>query len=600
MILDLAAMFLVILLSLSLAWVFGRKMILAPIRLLIGITRRIQQGEPLTGEPLPENEFGTLAEAFYSMTETLLASRASLEQNQHRLQEETERLAVTLKSIGDGVITTDSQGRILLFNQAAEKITGWSAGEAAGQEFVRLFPEVEGSSGKGEEQGLSRVIAAGGAAFQSSNSQLRVRNGEIVRVSLSGAPILDEKGRVLGAVMVFRDISSRIRMEKEMLRMEKLESVGVLAGGIAHDFNNILTVILGNVEMALSDSRLGPATAELLEEAGRAADRAKDLTAQLLTFAKGGAPVKEPFDLPGLVREEAAALEEELENCRMVFSFAPGLRQVEGDRDQIGRVIRHLFLNAGQAMPEGGEISVAAGNISGKRISDRGLPAGREYVELTVTDQGKGIDEAVLGRIFDPYFSIGSQQKGLGLAISHSIVARHGGQMAVESLSGGGTGISLYLPAIRSSRESAGASGPGDAAVPAARILIMDDEDMVRTILATMLKSLGHEVLQARDGEEAVALFRESLEKDRPVDLVITDLTVNQGMGGLEAASLILGMNPRMKMIVSSGYSDDPVMAEFGRYGFSGAIKKPYTLKELRTGVNEVLARREAGGPPGS
>jgi two-component system cell cycle sensor histidine kinase/response regulator CckA len=588
---NLIFMLLFIVLSLLAAWSLGKRVVIKPIEDLVELTMRLGRGDILE-EPdqvFRNDEFGTLNRAFYEMAGSLETNRKTLEQNEARLLKETEQLMITLKSIGDGVFTTDADGRVVLLNKAAEVLTGWNNHDAAGQDSALVFKIINQETRQAPENPVARVLSSGNPVSLNRNTILISKTGQEYSIADRGAPIKDAEGHILGVIVVFRDITSQLKMEQEMIRVNKLESIGTLAGGIAHDFNNILMVILGNIEMALGDKRMDPATLELLNRALEASDRAKGLTSQLLTFAKGGEPFKERLSVGELVRNSAdLALTSEKTVCRC--SFAPDILPIEADKALMGQVVQNIVFNACNVMPMGGQIDIKGYNALPEETNERHLAPGRLYVRLDFSDQGPGISEELLEKIFDPYFSTEQQRSGLGLAISHSIVTKHGGKIFAESRHGSGTSITIFLPAVTEEPTKGKAPeqlSPGKEDIC---ILVMDDEEMIRNILDTMLRSLGHQVLVSRDGQEAIELYKKSGQSGPAVDLMIMDLTVPNGMGGKEASGKILEINPDMKIIVSSGYSDDPVMADWSRYGFAGAIKKPYTLRELHELLDRVLS----------
>ncbi len=393
-------------------------------------------------------------------------------------------------------------------------------------------------------------------------------------------------------VAVIRDISERRRMEQELQRAQKLESIGLLAGGIAHDFNNILTAILGNITLARMFLPPEEKAAERLAVAEQASMRARGLSHQLLTFARGGAPITETTAVPYLVRE-AVGLAVRGSNVRDEYEFPSGLRLVEADPGQLNQAISNLALNAVQAMPEGGILAVAAANVTLPGDNSLGLPPGN-YVRIDVRDQGVGIPGEIQERIFDPYFTTKEGGSGLGLAISFSIVKRHGGTISVDSVPGKGSTFSIYLPASKSTQYAPPAGLPEEAVTGTGRILVMDDEEAVSGVAADMLEMLGYRVTTVRDGAEAVAAYRQALAAGDPFDAVITDLTIPAGMGGKETVRRLLEIDPDAKVIVSSGYGNDPVMSDYARYGFKGIMPKPYRLADLSRVLLEVLGRERA------
>ncbi|MDQ3969483.1 MAG: ATP-binding protein, partial [Thermoproteota archaeon] len=391
-------------------------------------------------------------------------------------------------------------------------------------------------------------------------------------------------------IIASRDTTEHRRMEEERLRAQKLESLGILAGGIAHDFNNMLTAILGNVSLAKIRMNSENKAYTRLTEAERACLRASDLTQQLLTFSKSGAPVKRIALIEDLIRESATfAIRGSKARCE--YSIAEGLWLVEIDEGQISQVINNLVINADQAMPEGGEVRIVAENIS-LNTEDGVLLKEGKYVRITVQDQGIGIPQENLTKIFDPYFTTKHTGSGLGLAVVYSIIKNHGGYIGVESEVGKGTKFYIYLPAYDKAEIDKGNLVEERLIHGRGRILIMDDEQIIREVAGEMLSQIGYEVEFARDGMEAVELYKRAKECNRAFDAVIMDLTIPGGMGGREAVKKLRDIDPGIKAIVSSGYSNDPVMAEYGKYGFGGVVAKPYKIKELSEVLDRVIKLR--------
>jgi PAS domain S-box-containing protein len=386
------------------------------------------------------------------------------------------------------------------------------------------------------------------------------------------------------------DITYRRRTEDELKKLDKLQSVGTLAGGIAHDFNNILLGLFGNISLAMDDlSKEHPSYAPL-EQAQKSMNRAVRLTKQLLTFAKGGAPVKENVGLGAMV-EEVARFDLTGSSVSLVYHHDKDLWPIDADKGQIQQVVSNLVINARQAMPNGGCLTITVENADLPAAAVPVLSPGR-YVKVAVRDEGSGIEPKVLGQIFDPYFTTKQTGNGLGLATVWSIINRHGGHIDVVSEVGKGTLFTFYLPA-------AAAAPPAEPAPPAAvcppparhaKILVMDDNEMVCALAARMLANCGYTVATAAGGREALAMCRQALEAGAPFDAVIMDLTVPGGIGGKEAIRELLAIDPQVKAIVSSGYADDPVMANPAAYGFNGTAAKPYTQSQLRDVLARILA----------
>ncbi len=508
-------------------------------------------------------------------------------QAEEDLATEKERLSVTLRSIGEGVITTDTAGRVVLLNPVAEKFTGWTQAEAAGRPLPAVFHIVDEKTRQLAPNPAERVLQTGEIIGLASQTILVSRDGHERYVSNNCAPIRDQGDKVEGVVLVFRDITERQRIEAELRKVQKLESLGLLAGGIAHDFNNILTAIAGNISLAKMDVPAKSSLYDVLAGAENAAFRAKDLTRQLLTFSQGGAPIKKTTSLKELL-EGSVSFALRGSNVQPKFDIPADLWPVDIDSGQISQVLNNLVINADQAMPEGGLLTVTARNVPRAQL-DRALNLqGENYVLLSFKDQGIGIPQKNLARIFDPYFTTKQKGSGLGLASCYSIIARHDGVILVESELGKGSQFYIYLPAA-----------PGKPALPElaaapvrpgkGKILLMDDDEMILQLSRRLLDRLGYSVETARDGAEAIDKYRVALEQRQPFDLVIMDLTVKGGMGGKEAMLHLKKLDPAVRSIVSSGYSTDPIMADYRRYHFNEVLSKPFRVEELTEKIEKVM-----------
>jgi signal transduction histidine kinase/ActR/RegA family two-component response regulator len=378
------------------------------------------------------------------------------------------------------------------------------------------------------------------------------------------------------------EIKQREQMEDELLRVRNLESLGVLAGGIAHDFNNFLTIVQGNIELARMQLEPDAPVLAILEDSATACRRAAFLSSQLLTFAKGGAPIRRVTSVGKLVLD-AVHLARAGSSIGIAINIADDLWSAEVDAGQIGQVLHNILLNAKQAMAEGGAIEV---RVENRIIGADQEPGSRAYVRVSIRDNGPGIPAEALPRIFDPYFTTKRTGSGLGLATAYAIVAKHGGHIAVESKPGIGTEFILDLPA---SNESPEPESPTGAAVSsgAGRLLVMDDEEALRTLLNRGLTAMGYEVQSARDGAEAIAMYQAAKASGRAFDAVLLDITISGGMGGIETAAKLKELDPAAKLVVSSGYSDASVMSKFREYGFDDVIPKPWRTAE----VSEVFRR---------
>jgi PAS domain S-box-containing protein len=510
------------------------------------------------------------------------------------LADEKERLSVTLRSIGDGVITTDLHGTVLLINKVAETLTGWTQEEAAGQQLAAVFQNVDLETRERCESPLAtgpRSVAALGVG---RSTMLVARDLSERPIEQSAAPIRDAAGRTIGMVLAFRDITDAIKVQEERAKASKLASLGLLAGGIAHDFNNILMAIMGNVSMARVTMPLSGPAAGALAEAERACVHARQLTWQLLTFSKGGVPVKKTLPI-SRVLVDSASLAVRGSNVSCTFNIAPDLWAVHADQGQLVQVFNNLLINAQEAMPHGGVAEIHAENIfePGLRWEYALRVEPGPYVRISITDTGIGIPPEHLGKIFDPYFSTKQRGSGLGLATSYSIVKNHGGYVSVESKPGHGTTVFVNLPASlnRAVEEPAESlDEPSDAG--RRRVLVMDDEESIRTLAVNMLEFLGFDAEVVDTGAAVLERYRVAQKSGRPFDAVILDLVVPGGMGGKETMEQLGEIDPAVNAIVASGYAQDPVMSEFGEYGFKGVIAKPFTLQELSKTLESVVTGR--------
>ncbi len=417
------------------------------------------------------------------------------------------------------------------------------------------------------------------------------KDGDIVFIEAVVTEIV-YKGH--NAVLVYlRDIGDRRRLEEELFKASKLESLGILAGGIAHDFNNIMTAIMGNISLAKMTTKPDDPSYKRLAGAEQAVNRAKDLTQQLLTFSKGGAPIKRTTGITHIL-EDSTNFTLTGSNVRCFFSLPPDLWNVDVDEGQVSQVIQNLVINAKEAMPTGGTIEVKAENVIIEE--DQGpegiLPMKGPYIRVTIMDHGIGIPEEYVGKIFDPFFTTKQRGSGLGLATSYSIIRKHGGYIQVKSHLGIGTTFTIYLPAtLKKGPEVVG--GRPAVIMGKGRILLMDDEEIVRETIGEMLSCLGYETEFAKDGVEAIDLYVESRKNNNPFDIVILDLTIPGGMGGEETMEELLNIDPDVKAVVSSGYANNRIMSDYARYGFVDVISKPYKLEELSETISRVREKRE-------
>jgi PAS domain S-box-containing protein len=506
-------------------------------------------------------------------------SRERRLQAERRLADEAERYRVTLESIGDGVIATDAAGRVVLLNEVAAALTGWEAKQARGRPVEDVFEIVNEHTREPCENPVRRVLAEGKRVGLANSTALLARDGSERLIADSGAPIRDGAQRVLGVVLVFRDVTEQLRMEREAARGAKLASVSSLAGGIAHDFNNLLTAIVGNLSLAKLDLDPDHAIYPLLTAAERGAEASQRLTKQLLTFSRGGAPVREHLD-PAKLLHEVSGFVLRGSNVSVALRLAEALSPLHADAGQLGQVLTNLLINAKQAMPEGGQVVLEAQNVE-LAAGELPLPAGR-YVRLVVQDEGEGIGPEQLGRIFDPFYTTKAAGSGLGLATVYSIVQRHDGHVSVESTPGRGAAFTLYLPASDGYLDRE-ASPPMLPASPVAsqRVLVMDDEAPIREFVSRSLEHLGHEATTTADGEAAMVAYDVARQTGRPYTLLILDMTIPGGRGGLDVIGELRRRGDLVRAVVASGYSEQGVLADAAAHGFDATLAKPFGVDEL-------------------
>lgn len=507
-------------------------------------------------------------------------------ETRENLATEKERLAVTLRSIGDGVITTNKEGEILLVNRIAEAITGWKQEDIQGLKISSIFRVRDYKTGRIKEDPVQRVISDGTIIEAVNDSILVTRDGSERIISSNCAPIRDKDQQIIGAVLVIHDITEKRQMELEIQKALKLESLGILAAGIAHDFNNLLAIIMGNIGLAKRYIDLKDKAYKILDNAEKGAYSATGLSQQLLTFARGNAPVKETASIRELIEDSTGfALRGSPVRCDCHFS--PDLYSVDVDKGQICQVFQNLIINAEQAMPIGGIITIHARNLDNDDLFTKVVPAGK-YIEIVFRDQGVGIPPDHLDKIFDPFFTTKQKGNGLGLSVVYSIIKKHEGHIHVESQLGKGTSFYIYLPAI--ARETIPISPQIEGIQKGAgKILIMDDNEAILEMLGAILEGFGYIPVFAKDGEQAIKKYCDAIRSQQPFSVIITDLTIAGGMGGKEAIEKLKEIDPQIKAIVFSGYANDPVVANYSDYGFKAVINKPFRIPQLSQVIHQVI-----------
>ncbi len=534
----------------------------------------------------------SLAQIFANQSATAIKNAThiqSLHTSEQNLKERTDEFETIFANSMAGIMLLKDGRKLVRCNQRLADFMGYDSPE-----------ELQGISMQQFHLSEERFLDYGKKFYNTLVSgepvqveyQLRKKDGDPLWCLLSGKAIDSSSPPDLnkGVVWIVDDISERKAMEEELLNVKKLESIGVLAGGIAHDFNNILSAILGNIELAgyrIADK--DSKAASLLVNAQKATHRAAKLTKQLLTFSKGGEPIKGKTSLPELIKESADfVLHGSKVICR--YNFPEDLWMVDADSGQIGQVIQNIVINSKHAMPDGGTVTIQCANRQHTTTKILGDGNNDDYVRISIEDSGIGIAENIIDKIFDPYFTTKQDGNGLGLAICHSIITKHDGILTVDSLPDKGATFTIDLPAVCLAKHASHVKDPvAKTAGKTAHVMIMDDEEMLRDVAQSMLSLLGHTSILVENGEQALDQYQSLRDRGVSIDLVIMDLTIPGGMGGQEAAKKLLQIDPGAKIIVASGYSTDPIMANYREYGFNAAVAKPFNLDKLSGAIESAL-----------
>ncbi len=553
------------------------------VELFISFFNRLSYSdEPIDQNQIQFDELNRMAH----IANTMLASR---KQAETALYQSEAKFRELVESSSDLIWEVDKTGTYTYVSPQLETILGYTPEDVIGKTPFDLMDENEAQ----RISAISPLLIKTRKPILNMESVTSFKGGKRqVILETSGTPFFDENGEAAGYRGISRDITLRKQTEEELQKLQKLKSVGTLAGGIAHDFNNILTGLFGNIELAKLNIPIDHKSHTYIENAHQALKRATHLTNQLLTFAKGGDPILEAVNLQKLVKI-SVAFNLSGSNIKTNFNLPGDLWQIKADKGQIDQVIANLTINAKHAMLDGGKLYIAAENVLQPQslADDAPQKAHKAYVKLTFQDEGIGISKKHIKRIFDPYFSTKQTGSGLGLATLHSIITRHKGSIKVDSEQNVGTTFTIFLPADKSPTEPSPPGHQKNSTEPEARtthILVMDDEKMVRDISTEMLQSCGHSVETAVDGKETLQKYTNAAKKDTPFDIVIMDLTIPGGMGGKETISKLLAFDPEAKVIVSSGYSTDPIMANYREYGFSGRVTKPFQIKDLEEAIVQI------------
>ena len=616
-----------------LIYIFSKFMLIRPIETLKKVTLKIAAHETVSSIDIDsKDEIGVLARGIESMSQnideyqqelerqhnsleeivhnrtkslietneqlklevaTRLLTEQKLYQSMDDLQESEEGLRTILDSIGDAVIAVDILGNVIRINPVGESMTGWKFEESRGKALTQVFNIRNSITGKVPENPVEKVLATGKTIGLANHTQLISKDGSEYQIADSAAPIMNTRNEITGVVLVFRDVTEEYRIQEELQTMQQLKKIGTLAGGLAHDFNNMLTGLFGNISMAKAELPKDHRSHKYLEESENSMKRATRLTSQLLTFAKGGAPIKQDVSIRKLI-EEIVRFDLSGSKVMPIFESQEGLWMVEADKGQMQQVFSNLTINAKQAMLSGGHLTITLENTLITSDGETSVSTGK-YVKITIRDEGTGIARQHIERIFDPYFSTKETGSGLGLATTYSIINTHGGSIRADSELGIGTTFVILLPTSKLQSPAVGKKTVAPLAENKnGRILLMDDDQMILEVTSQMLALCGHTVEIAVEGSAAIQMYKQAMEEGSPFDVVIMDLTIPGGIGGKEAILDVLRLDPEAKVIVSSGYAEDPVMANYAEYGFVGVVTKPYSIDQLREVLNRILNRTNA------
>jgi PAS domain S-box-containing protein len=574
---------------------FVIRLITRPLANLSRAANLISQGKLDVKLATSDDEVGQLAMAFNRMTRDLGSHLARLEEAEKVLKGNENLYRTLIDNIDLGITMISKDFEVVLANSVQGRLFNCDATSSIGKKCYEVFEKKSEICGhcpgvKAMRSGRAEEVEFGEMLPDGTSRQVHVR----------AFPVLDEKREVRGFIEIVSDISTQKHMEEELQRVKNLETIGQLAGGLAHDFNNLLTALIGNIALARADIPPDHGSSLRLEAAENACEQARRLTNQLLTFAKGGMPVKKVIRLPKLL-DEACHFTLSGTNLHYVLDAPDNIWPVEIDSNQMNQVIHNLLVNAKESMQanSGGKIFLVAENIVLDQDAILPLAPGR-YVKVTIADEGCGIKTADLGKIFHPYFTtknMGTDRgTGLGLTICHSIIHKHGGHLAVSSEVNRGTSFSIYLPAAEADRlppakaTSSFANAPSPPGATELRILLLEDDEEVAHIATRYLTNLHHYCEVAATGKEALKMTHDALAAGRPYDLLILDLTIRGGLGGEEMLKRIRQLQPGVPAIVSSGYTGDPIMTDYRHHDFQAALPKPFNLDAVRAAIEEATA----------
>ena len=506
------------------------------------------------------------------------------------LQIERRRLNAALEAIDDGLIVTDRKGRIVTLNLTAEILTGYIKASAIGKPAMKVVSLIDAQSRTILDNPIDRTLRTGIKTQPIHNPILIDKTQKETIIKVSAYPIQRKQNDIIGVILVLKIPDRFSNIKEAFLKEKEFESLGILSGKIAHDFNNILTSILGNINIAKISLSQDSPTYENLDIAEQSVFRAKKLSNRLLTFASGGAPVKEPWEIRKTIDNSVDYITMS-SNVKFKYLIDSNLWTVDADPKQMSNVMNCLITNAIQAMTEGGIITITGENITINSSKTFQLPKG-EYIKLIVKDEGTGIDSKNLPKIFNPFFTTNKSNIGLGLSIVYSIIKKHNGTITVKSEPGKGSEFCIILPKDQKEKKIESAGITSYSYNNSKRILFMDDEEIIRQVARGMFEILGYETVMARNGEEAIQLYKESLKQKKYFAAVFLDLTICGGLGGKETIKKLIAIDPGIIAVVSSGYSNDAVLNQYYDFGFQYYLPKPYQIKDIREIIKKLSSTK--------
>lgn len=495
-------------------------------------------------------------------------------------------IEILLDNILDSVFFLNSNGKIIYMNKIAQNLTEWLLKSAQNKYFSDVFKLKKSKSDFETYDCFTEILQTKKPQICKKPSILITQSGKEIEVRCNFFPIFGENNEFLGCLIIAQDFTDKRKYENALQNAMRLNSLGQLSSGIAHDFNNVLTTILGNISLAKLNLDEKGEIFNLLNEAEEGIDKARVMTQQLLTFASENNRDKEILEISELLKN-FVSFTLSGSNVKCNFRFSKDLMNVEGNRSQLGQFIHNIIVHAVHSMPVGGNIKISAKNIKIPKENNFELEQGN-YVMLTIQDNGIGMSESDLSHVFDPFYMSNMTGKDMGLAIVKDIIDQHNGTILIDSIVGEGTTFTIYLPAIFQDSSSI-KDIKGEIPRKHGKVLVMDDEDIIRRVLSKMLTQLGYEAHVVNEGVSAIKTYKEFLANNDRFDVVILDLTIRGGMGGKETIENLLKIDPKVKVLASSGYTTDDIMTNYESYGFSGALVKPYRVNELDKALIDIL-----------